>query len=859
MQPRDTPQVPAPAGNGDSGYPAAATEIATAFDEAYEPDGGVREHWQYLLGSLQQLGPDSVAERQKTVRRILRDDGATYNDYSVNETARPWTLDPIPLLIDSQEWGTIEAGVRERAELLNLVFRDLYSERTLLKHGVIPPQLIFSHPGFLRPCQGITVPGEQQLIQYATDMVRAPDGAMRVIADRAQAPSGTGYALENRTVMSRVFPSLFRDSHVHRLAHYFQSLRLKLNSLNPNSDLGRVVVLTPGAYNETYFEHVYLANYLGYSLVQGNDLTVRDGLVWMKTLEGLSRVDVILRRVDDYYCDPVELKSNSQLGIPGLLEVVRSGRVVVVNPLGSGILENHALLKYLPAAASHFLGRELKLTAVPTYWCGDAGDLQYTLDHLDELIVKPAFRGTGSNVLYGGELSSKELGELRDRIKAAPLHYVSQQYVLPSHTPVWESGNWVSRPSVLRSFVVAGESSYIVMPGGLTRVGREPDLVEITNKIGSLSKDTWVLASEPEKKIGAVSLMDVAVASQRGDGMKLPSRVVENMFWIGRYAERAESALRLLRTVFIKLNSPEPFDAASRALLLRSVTQLTCTYPGFMDESVMNGDPQQELLSVVLDRGRTGGVTALLLSLLHSADQVSELMSSDTQSIFNDLRDEMGALSGKLQSSLSSAPEEALDSLVTTLLALAGLVQESMIRGSGWHFLLMGRRIERVLQTISLLRSLWVPATPSKHEDRMLETVLLSVEALITYRRRYQSDIDMANGLDLLLLEPGNPRSILYQLTELNQHLSTLTPAANEARLSVEKRLLLEATSSLRLADMGRLAQVGEGDFVRADLDQLLARVQYLVTEMATKLSDEYFDHGAGPQPLVPGNWMEQI
>lgn len=831
----------------------------TGFDEACLADGSIREKWQYLLGSLDQLGPAAIAERQRIVDKILRDDGATYNDYRGGGAARPWHLDPVPMLIDSQEWSAIEAGVRERAELLNMVFRDLYGERTLLKHGVIPPELVFGYRGFLRACQGISVPGEQQIIQYAADMVRTSDGEMRLISDRTQAPSGVGYALENRSVVSRVFPSLFRDSQVHRLTMYFQSLRLKLSALNPNGDLCNVVVLTPGAYNETYFEHVYLANYLGYPLVRGNDLTVRDGYVWIKTLEGLSRVDVIVRRVDDYYCDPVELKSNSQLGIPGLLEVIRSGRVVVANPLGSGVLENHGLLKYLPAAAVHFFGREPSLKSVPTYWCGDPTDLRYTLDNLPRLIVKTVFRGIDSNVQFGGDLSTEQLQTLRAAISAEPQRYVSQDYLAPSSAPTWENGQMGVRPTVLRSFAVAGQSSYIVMPGGLTRVGKQSNLVEISNKKGSISKDTWVLASEPEKRTDVTTGKSLTVLAPSAEGIKLPSRVVENMFWIGRYAERAESALRLIRTVFSKLNSAEPLDDDSQTLLLRSVTQLTCTYPGFMDPQILAEDPHRELMSITTDRDRAGGIMSLLTSLLNAADQVTELLSSDTQSIINDLHDEMNVLPNKLQSSLDSAPDEALDSMVTTLLALSGLVQESMIRGPAWHFLLMGRRIERVLQTTSLLRSLWVPVKQQWQEERQLVPVLLSVEALITYRRRYQSNMQMANGLDLLLLEPGNPRSIVFQLTELESHFSGIMPMTSESRLPSKKRLLLEATSSLRLADVALLSQAKTGDTVRTELDQLLTRTQYLLTEMATKLSEEYFDHSAGPQPLLKGDWGEEL
>jgi uncharacterized circularly permuted ATP-grasp superfamily protein/uncharacterized alpha-E superfamily protein len=842
-------------GPGESRLQPQAPAVETCpYDEAHAADGGVRPHWNYLMGSLQALSPRALAERKALVERALRDDGATYNDYRSDSGSRDWSLDPMPLLLDSGEWGRIESGVRERAEVLDLVLRDLYGPRQLIKLGIIPAELVFAHRGFLRACQGISLPGEQQLIQYAADMVRAPDGAMRIISDRTQIPSGMGYTLENRRVMSRVFPSLFRDSHVHRLSLYFNSLRLKLNALGPNGGVPRVVMLTPGSYNETYFEHQFLANHLGYSLVQGNDLTVRDGYVWLRTLNGLSRIDVILRRVDDDYCDPVELKPDSQLGVPGLLEVVRSGRVVVANPLGSGVLENSGLLKYLPAAGRHFLGRDLSLEAVPTYWCGDAADLRHTLANMDRLVIKTTYHGSASRTVHGAELSQSEQDSLAERIRARPLDYIAQDYVQPSRAPVWDGG---LRPAVLRSFAVAGESSYIVMPGGLTRVATAQGGVEISNRAGSPSKDTWVLASEPEKADALPPVAGPAEGRREATSLDLPSRVVENLFWLGRYVERAESALRLLRIVFSKLGDATPPSPDNRLLLLRAVTQLTCTYPGFMDETLSRGDPQQELLSVVLDIRRTGSVANSVAALFNTVDQVKDFVSADTQRILNGLRDHMQVLPGRLQSGYSPVQEEELDSLVTSLLALAGLIQESMMRGQGWHFLQAGRRIERALQLLSLLRSLWVQCLPERDQAQLLETVLLSMDSLMAYRRRHQRDMDVAGALELLVLDANNPRSVIYQFEQLKSHLAAIPAEVPAGRLSGPERLLLEAGTQLQLAEMSQLARAGHDQYLRSALDQLLARSHHLVSAIAQTINDTCFDHSGGPRPLGPGDWED--
>ncbi|GAB3275269.1 circularly permuted type 2 ATP-grasp protein [Parahaliea aestuarii] len=834
---------------------ASVAASGTAFSEAYAPDGDLRQHWEYLLGSLSGFSAEERSDRLQMVERLLQDDGASYNDYS-SGGAREWSLDPLPLLLDSREWQRIESGVRERAELLNLVLRDIYGPRSLIKLGIIPAELVFGHPGFLRACDGIALPGEQHIIQYAVDMLRGPDGRMRVIADRTQVPSGAGYALENRRVMARVFPSLFRDSHVHRLSHYFNSLRTRLNTLAPNGGLPRVVMLTPGAYNETYFEHLFLANYLGYSLVQGSDLTVRDGYVWLKTLGGLSRIDVILRRVDDDYCDPVELRPDSQLGVPGLLEVVRAGRVAVANPLGCGVLENTALLKYLPAAARHLLGREPALEAAPTYWCGDPEDRALVLDRFEDMVIKSIHSGSDGRTVHAGSLARAGRETLRQRILQRPGSFSAQPFLQPSLTPVWDgewdgpgAGSAAGRPAILRTFAVAGESSYIVMSGGLTRVARADGNFEISNRAGSPSKDTWVLASEPEKLEPAASQ---AIAREPGASAELPSRVVENLFWLGRYTERAESALRLLRIVFASLDGANPPSADSRSLLLRAVTQLTCTYPGFMVESGVQKDPQPELLAVVLESQRPGSVAHSLAAMLSTVGQVKDFMSTDTQRILNDVSGRMQQLPRRLQHGVGPAQQEELNALVTALLALAGLVQESMVRGQGWHFLQAGRRIERSLQILSLLRSLWVRKTAGEDQDLMLETALLSLDSLSTYRHRYQRQLDVASGLDHLLLNAANPRSVLFQLEELKGHLEQIPVSAGNGRLPRPQRLLLEAGTQLQLADLEALAS-GGGDVLRSGLDQLLARSHHLLGGIATAISDHCFDHTGGPRPLGPG------
>jgi uncharacterized circularly permuted ATP-grasp superfamily protein/uncharacterized alpha-E superfamily protein len=823
-------------------------------DESRNADGSVREPWRYLLEGLNTLGAGGLAERHEKARRILRDDGATYNVYGQDQSAtRPWELDLVPFLIGSDDWARIESGLLERAELFNLLLRDLYGPRDLIRTGVIPPEAVFAHGGFLRACSGIRLPGEHDLIIHSVDMVRTASGDMCVFADRTQSPSGAGYALENRTVMSRVLPSLFRDSHVHRLAHFFQRLRVKLNQLAPNVDEPRVVVLTPGALNETHFEHAYLANYLGYPLVQSGDLMVRNGFVWMKSLEGLMRVDVILRRVDDWYCDPLELKSDSQLGVPGLLEVARLNRVAIANPLGSGVLENPVLLRYLPQIAKRLLGREPRLKSVPTYWCGDRKDLAYVLANLDQLIIKPIFRGLGRSKTFP-DLNAAERQALAQLIQAHPHLYVAQDRMVPSHVPTVVGGELQPRPAIVRSFAVASESSYLIMPGGLTRVGLSPGSPLISNQLGSINKDTWVVASEPERPVENLALGERQAPQQQSVG--LPSRVVENLFWFGRYAERAEASLRVLRTTFMMFNGAEALPRRCRHLLLRAITEVTATFPGFCAQNAPLDDPEQELLSVVLDGSRTGSVRSCLNAMLNSAEESKELLSSDTLRVINDVRDVMEGLDDALRGGLVSAPEEALDPLVTALMALAGLSQESMIRGTGWRFMEIGRRLERGLQTIALIRALLVVQLPDGQQAQVLQAALQVMEGLITYRRRYRARLDLAQVLELTLIDASNPRSLLYQFELLQTHIEQLPEVGISSReLQAEQRSLLEANTTLRLSHLVELARAGEETGRRDHLDQVLGRLYHLLTSIGTVVSDKYFDHRVGPQQLVRAVW----
>ncbi|MGD8629542.1 MAG: circularly permuted type 2 ATP-grasp protein [Gammaproteobacteria bacterium] len=818
------------------------TPPAGAYDEMCTKDGGVRQHWRYLIDSLAAMGPEVLGQRQRDTVRMLRSDGATYNIYGTPDGLnRPWELDPVPLLISSAEWADIEAGLAQRAELLNLLLTDLYGPRTLVRKRLLPAELVYGHPGYLRSCVVTDQRPVPALTLYAADLARGADGVMRVFNDRSQAPSGFGYALENRTVMSRLIPSLFRDSHPHRLATFFRLMRSALAGLAPDGrDNPRVVVMTPGPLNETYFEHLYLANYLDYTLIEGPDLTVRDGRVWLKSVTGLEPVDVILRRVDDLYCDPLELRPDSLLGVAGLAEAVRRGKVAVVNPLGSGLLENPGLMAFLPRLAKHFLGQELRLPSVATWWCGQPVERDYVLANLHKLVLRTTDRMGGEHSVFGNLLSREELATWRDRIRARPHHYVGQELQTPSATPTLNHGQLEPRPAVLRSFLVASQDTWVVMPGGLTRVGNASDSRIVSGQAGAVSKDTWVLASEPE---ATESMQTQTLTSFPESHETLPGVAAENLFWAARYAERAESMIRLLRAIHQRHNEnlqlADPVYRNTLEILLRGLTHMSVSYPGFVGAGSAERlqSPWTEVTDLVINPQRSGSLAANLTAFLKAAYAVRDLVSTDTRRVINDINDEVAGLQ-QIAGKDAQFLQDVLDRIITALMAIAGATSESMSRELGWHFLHLGRRIERALQLTSLLRATLVNSMSAEVEALLLESVLSAAESLTLYRRRYRERPLIDTTLDLLLLDDSNTRSLCFQVNDIKRHLDVL-PGQGNRPYKLELRLVMESLTRLSLADVGKLAHSENG--VRGELESLLAGLGEALGAMSGAIANTYF------------------
>ncbi|MEM7337846.1 MAG: circularly permuted type 2 ATP-grasp protein [Actinomycetota bacterium] len=820
-------------------------------DEFLDPAVGYRDHWRPLGEAFDALGPRELRNRQQDVRRLLAADGATYRILDTNRL-QPWKLDAVPLLVASAEWAQIESGVIQRAVLLDLVLRDLYGERKLLQRGVIPAEVVLPHPGFVPACDGIRLPDGSQLFTYAADIGRDPSGGFRVIADYAQAPSGAGYALENRVVLSRVFPSLYRDAQVHRVAPFFRSLRAGLESLGEgHSETPRIVVLTPGSQSETAFEHAFLASYLGYPLVEGADLVVTDGAVHLRTLGGLERVDVILRRVDAAYSDPLELRPESQLGVPGLVEACRRGSVVVANPIGSGAIENPALNAFLPAAAEALLGQELRLPGVRTWWCGDPDSLRYVLDHLDELVCKSLTHAGPARTRIASNLSAAERRILRAQIETRPHEWTATETVRLSTAPTLTSAGLRPRRTLLRTYAAAHEGSFTVMPGGLTRVAPDERSTVISNQTGALAKDTWVLSSEPERTSAPWLGNDpVVVPTDPFGGMS--ERAAENLFWVGRYAERAESVVRLLRAVHDRRNDQTTRDeAGQRAVeaLLRSLTVATYTWPGFVGDDAAERlrNPDAELFSLACDARRPGSLAYAVSRLLPAAESVRDQLSIDTWQVTSTLERLLATLS-TASPGRQDVVQGTLGEVMQSLLALHGLAGESMVRDVGWHFMEAGRRLERFHHLSVLLRAGLMTEYDPATEGILLESLLVAAESIVTYRRRYRSRAQVKTLLDLLVTDGGNPRSLRYQADRLTEAVAGLPGADPVGTPSELQRRVLRLSTAVRLADTASLApdqphrHVGaSADGGRAPLVAFLDQLIIDVEQAAQELSSSSF------------------
>jgi len=823
--------------------------IDGAYSEMFNDAGQVRDHWQPIVKRLTSLGTDAIARRWADAQRVIQENGVTYNVYGdPRGMHRPWALDPVPLIISSQEWKPLAEGLIQRAKLLNHILEDVYGQRTLMRKRSLPADLVFASPNFLRPCVGLNPKDGGALTLAAFDLARNPDGTWWVVSDRTQTPSGAGYALENRLIISRAFPDLFRDCGVARLARFFSRLRDSLAKMSPLPDEDpMIVVLTPGPHNETYFEHAYLARYLGFTLVEGSDLTVRDNKVYLKTLGGLQRVHVIFRRLDDSFCDPLELRGDSTLGVAGLVQAVAAGQVAIANSVGTGWGETQSIMPFLPALCRELLGEELKLPSVATWWCGQPKELAYVLDHLEELVIEPAYAGDPWQPVFGANLSKEEAETLRARIRARPHRYVAQESISLSTAPAWQDNRLSPRHVMLRAYVAATEDGYVVMPGGLARASGAQDSMIVAMQHGGGSKDTWVLADEP---VSSFSLLAPArrVEVSRS-GQDLPSRVADSLYWLGRYIERAENLTSLLRAILLRMTEEtSPDGCPELPVLYEALENLTHQAPdgGAIAEPLEEYERASTYLeSLIHDVQKVGSLRADVLHAKQLGSIVRDRLSLDAWRIINTID---RALDIEVPEAVDpTSLLNTLDYLIIPIAAFAGMSNESMTHGYGWRFLDMGRRVERAITMTGILESLMVKS--HRDEPAVMEALLSIASSEMTYRSRYRTRVAPTPLLDLLLIDETNPRSVAFQLVRLESHIAALQRDQAEGRRAEDERMVLSLLASLRLVDVDELVTLSDSE-ERESLAALLNSLKLRLPDFSDVIIRRYLTHAPSIQSL---------
>ncbi|WP_445738620.1 circularly permuted type 2 ATP-grasp protein [Mariniflexile sp.] len=833
------------------------------YDEVLKSNMSINPNWEKVLNNLTQMGTETLISKQNEMDWLMDENGVTYNVYNDPKGMhRAWELNIVPFIIHQKEWETVEKGIKQRAELLNLILKDIYGKRELIKNGIIPPEVIYAHRGFLRQCDQIQYKTAKNLLIHSADLARGPDGRMWVVNDRTQAPSGMGYALENRYSTSRILPSIFKDINVKQPSGFFYDFNQMLIEAAPqNKENPTIVILTPGPLNETYFEHAYMSSFLGYPLVNGNDLVVRNGKLWMKSLKELKQVDVILRRVDDVFMDPLELREDSYLGVAGLLDVVRQQNVTIVNPIGSGVLENSGLIPFMNAICKYFFKDDLILPQIASWWCGQEKERNHVLDNLSSLVVKRIDRSNRESIFFCEFLNATQIEKLKKEIQSSPYSFVAQEKISFSTAPDFVKDTLEPRKVMCRTFAIAKKDSYKVMPGGLVRVAAERENLFVSNQRGGVSKDFWIVTDEQQTNIQNYAWNNsskTAIANIND----LPSNTAENLFWSGRYLGRALVTARFIRTVLNRMGNVQynerKSDSESLEILFQSLTNITSTFPGFVGEGSEDllKNPLKEIISLIVDRDRVGSFAQTMSSFNNSYYSLRNLWSKDMWRVFDTIQ----KLWEKFQEDKNytiSTLTKLLDRIITRLIAFMGLIEESILVEQGLLLYFIGLQTEQAMMNIAKCRSLLAINYNEQTQYEILESLLTSHESLNIYRYSYRSYLNIENVINLVLLDKDFPKSLCYQLRRVQKDIDRLPHSEVTGKATECQIFISEANFRIRSLNSESLLELDEDGVVRQRLDDVLAELSDLLHETSMAISDTYFNHAYQQTQLVNQNFPQ--
>ena len=800
----------------------AATAPPTAYDEAFSSPGTPRDHWRPLIAAVDAMGRGTLDQRQDRARRMRHEDGATYNPFDdAGGRAIPWALEIIPIPVTADRWAVLEAGLAQRAHLLEKILADVYGPQRLLAEVNIAPALVYANPNFLRTCHGIQPAGDRYLTYYAADLYRAPDGGFRVFRDYGANPAGLGYALENRIVVSRIFPDLYHQTQILRLAPFFQTLQRAISRRAASlREEPATVLLSPGPESRIYFEHALLSRYMGYPVVEGQDLTVRNGEVFLKKLAGLEPVDSIFRYIPDAGCDPFALRREAAGGVAGLIQAAREQNVDIVNPIGSGFVETPALAPFLPSLCREMIGEDLLLESHPVWWCGHPDGLDHVLARREQLLLASAMERSAD----GPAAPSPEA------MRAMPHAYVGIEPILPATVPAWGQGRMECRPVLLRVFACATEKGFAVMPGALAITAADDKALSGGVFERQRSKDVWVLSDRPVVPFSLMGGLQKVPEFRRDSD--LPSRAADHLLWLGRYLERSEGLVRLLRSIFRRLSGEaRTADIPELPFLLDLVRA----------EQIL---PQEDADAERLPRYRA--LLALLTDALYATDRPETVVSTlrRVQEAARNVRDRLSVDSWRVINRLegfadspASDPLELLDDTLFTLSAFSGLAMESMTRGLGWRFMDIGRRVERAVNQAGLIRTGLPQACTGSRVA--LEALLEIFDSIMTYRARYRTAFQPAPVLDLLLADRSNPKALAFQVGRLADHVKHLPRHGEPQAESEEEKMTAEMLGALRRVDLsGPCGGHGEAD--PAELSAFLASMETRLKTFAQQVGAHY-------------------
>lgn len=815
----------------------------TVWNEVYATDGSPRPQWQRFVTAFRSVSPADFARRNAAADRLLRENGVNYsttNDGGAG--ARPWRLDLLPMLMSTAEWSSIEAALSQRARLLNLIIADIYGPRSLLDRGDLPPEILFANPEYLRPLTDLGRADQTPMFLYAAELARTQDGSWRVMADRSEAPAGPGFALENRIVSSRTIPTALKQLPVERLAPFFVRLQNALRARAvKNADSPRIVLLSSGPDHPYYFEDVYLARYLGYTLVEGGDLAVRNDAVFLKTLAGLVPVDIVFARCAEAGLDPLELGGYSAHGVPGLLNAARCGNVAIANRPGCGIVGAPVFMAFLPTLCERLLGESLLIPSIPTWWCGHPESFRVVLERLDDLVIKPAFQKSGGEEIIVSDLVPDRRQRLLERLHADPVSWIAQEKIDRSGVPVWTPSGVRCGHAAVRAFLVEDERAWHMMPGGLIRIAPDCSPMQLSIAAGDGSKDLWVIS---DRKVDPVTLLAPRdqPAELRRTGAMFPSRVADNLFWLGRTLDRGDFVGRLVRALAERLIGEASIDMSEIRFLTRTLVEQGQLEPGFILEGMESQLPTlaEALPLAVYDSNEYGGLSRTVSDLIRLASLVRDWISPDTWHRINVAAETFRIDPEKEWRDLADVVASA-NGLVGELASVSGLIADGMNRGPSWRFLDLGRGIERAGATARMLLSADFKRGAS--EPGLLRTLVEVLDVRMTYRFRYRENLQRNAVLDLAITDETNPRSLAYQLDRIAQHVDRLPLGGGHPLRSEELRLVMQAAHGVRTLTPDDLAASPPKTVLAA-----LRVVDENMTRLSETLTSKYLVHSGTPR-----------